>query len=292
MENNDQIRLHLPQLEGRPMYHYTTESAVTGILQDTRIVLWLKNADHFEDTTEGKEIYQHLHTACNNLFKVGRITSDQCQQIIKLKGTETYPLQYPTMLLGDKRGGYIEGHNNCTAYVMSFCKEPDNEYMWEKYASQECCLHFNRDGLNRWFPRNIECYKEIRAVTYKDEDKVNEIQDLILNSLTRSDYLQSIRDGLNINRYFYKKCGSFHKEKEIRLLLAIPQCARQTTYVEQEFRNNPSIKVEIGPQNEQFIINGITLGEKANYEHIAQHLQTTNHPLVRIHRKTAIIEQK
>lgn len=285
MENSGRIRLHMPQLEGRPMYHYTTENALIGILREEKIVLRLKNADYFDDTTEGKEIYRHLRTACRRLLKEGRITSEQCQQITKLEDTETYPLQYPTMLLDDKRSGYIEGHNNCTAYVMSFCKEPDNEYMWEKYAKQECCLHFNRDGLNWWFPSNIECFKEIREVTYTDKDKVDEIYDLILNSLSYDDYLQNIRDGLSINRYFYKKWCPYRKESEMRLLFAIPQCTRKTTYVEEEFHSYPSIKVEIDPKNELFMINGVTLADNANYKRVAKHLQATNHPLVRIQRK-------
>lgn len=282
---NNELRLHIPQLEGQPMYHYTTEDAVTGILKNGRIILWLKNADYFDDTTEGKEIYQHLHTACNKLLKEGRITSEQYQQIVKLEDAEIYPLQYPTMLLDDKSGGYIEGHNNCTAYVMSFCEEPSDEYMWEEYAHQECCLHFNRDRLDKWFPRNIECFKEVREVTYNDEQKVGEIQSLILDSLASDDYLQYIADGININRYFYKKSDLFCMEKEIRLLFAIPQCVRQTTYVEQEFNGKPSIKVEISPNDELFIINGLTLGNNSNYERIEKHLQTTNHPLVRIYRK-------
>jgi len=285
LNNNGKIRLHIPQLEGRPMYHYTTEEAVTGILKDGKIVLWLKNADYFDDTTEGKEIYQHLRIACNKLHEARRITSEQCQQIIKLEDTETYPLQYPTMLLDDKSGGYIEGYNNCTAYVMSFCKEPDNEHMWEEYGHQECCLHFNRDRLDEWFPKNIECFKEIREVTYDNEDKVSEIQNLILDSLIYDNYLQHIRDGININRYFYKDKLKFYEEKEIRLLFAIPQCARQTTYVEQTINGKPFIKVEIGPKDKLFIINGLTIGNSSNYERIEKHLQVTNHPMVRIHRK-------
>ena len=285
MDDSGKFEPNMPQLYGQPMYHYTSESAVIGILNRDKITLWLKNADYFDDTTEGKEIYRHLHTACNKLYKAGKITLEQYQQIISLKDTETYPLEYPTMLFDSESGGYIQGHNKCTAYVMSFCKEPNNRYMWKGYAKQECCLHFNRDRLNQWFPRNIECFKEIREVTYCDTDKVNEIKELILNSIAHDDYLQEIKDGINASRYFYKKWFPFHKEKEIRLLFAIPQRAKETTYIEQEFHGSPSIKVEIGPDDEQFTINGVTIAKNASYERVEQHFQATDHPLVRIHRK-------
>ena len=279
------IRPNFPQLEGRLMYHYTSEEAVLGIIKQDMIVLQPTKADCLDDTTEGKEIYEHLQAACNELFAAGAITQEQYQQIIELKDIEKHSLVYPSWLHNNKTDICSAAFKECVAYEMSFCKVVDDEGMWEDYAHQQCCLHFNMDSLSQWFPQNIDCSMEIREITYYDVEKVKEIKELILDSITSEDYLQKIEDGINYNCYFYKGKEEFSGEKEIRFLCVVPKNPTQTTYIEKvEPGRKPYIEVEISSIHELFVIRGVTIAKNADYKRVKQYLATCN-PHIEVFRK-------
>lgn len=265
------IKLHFPQMEGKRIYHYTSENGLLGIMQKGKIVLQLTKADSVNDTTEGIEIFEHLLKVCRKLLRKGIVDQAQHDEIISLKNAakKEYPTTYFT-------GDYLFfDMKDSDVYIMSFCKNNDSLPMWKYYANsgqQGYSLHFNQDKFNDYIlHKDSGIY--IGFVIYSNKQKEKIISDIITSSISQRNYLRTIEDSINEYQYFFKHTA-FKDENEIRLMITLPKTTDKPTF-ETKFKMNrghlvPYIEWEITQQSDSemhmFLVNGITIGPLANKE--------------------------
>lgn len=270
-----------PQNEGDAVYHYTSQSSLSGILKKDKIVLQLTKLCDLDDKTEGTEIFNHFEKACNNLLKQKKITDEQYKKILELKNDCTSKM-FTICFKNDAM--YID-YKETDAYIMSFCKDDDNIFMWEEYAGQDgCCIHFNEKYLKKLFINPFEHYINIEEVVYDDDKKVEILEECIFENLKDEDYLRRIKNEISSYKYLFKK-KSFENEKEIRMIVYVPKSTDNLTFETKfKFKGNKKlsyIELEIiEPEIKMFLVNGITLNssfEKNSYENIKKYLWTSEY---------------
>ncbi|WP_160637283.1 DUF2971 domain-containing protein [Pseudoflavonifractor sp. 60] len=263
------VQFSLPQLDGECVYHYTSNNALLGILQKGKIVLWLTHADYLNDTTEGSAIFERVKAACKNLFEQKKLNKELYQRILDIVPEDAR--DYPTLYRGKDDGVYHSEHKKCDVYTMSFSADSDSLPMWNYYAGNGYCLHFNKNYLEDFFPTQFECCCLIRPINYSPNVTKNlerEFCELVTNENVK-DPIQRIKDSLAIERYFYKD-SAFAYENEYRLLLAVPRESKQPFEI--KFREKagyiiPYIEVELTDRQQTFsMIKGVTIGPLANRE--------------------------
>lgn len=266
------IKFDFPQLNGDCVYHYTSGSALSGILQTDKVVLRLTCADYLNDTTEGVEIFKHVKTACENLLNQGKLRKELYKMITEIVPADAQ--EYPTWYYQKADDRYCVDHKPCNVYTMSFSQDSDSLPMWNYYAghgSQGYCLHFNIQKLKNIFPTQFECFCAVESIVYTP-DIVKSIEDEILHIAKESDNeiaFQRVKDYLALVRYFYK-AGAFEYEKECRLLLAVPKNSAHT--FDTKFREKdgyiiPYVEIELSDWQQRLgLIKGITVGPFANKE--------------------------
>lgn len=265
------MQFNFPQLEldGECVYHYTSGNAVLGILQNEKIVLWLTNADYLNDTTEGTAIFESVKIAAKSLFERKLLGQELYQRIVNIAVVDTH--DYPTFYDSKSDKKYHSDYKKCDVYTMSFSTNSDSLPMWNYYAGNGYCLHFNKKCLQRLFLKQFECFCEIRPIKYSRNIAKNLEKELsgIVENQNAEDAIQNIKDYLAIERYFYKD-EAFAYENEYRLLLAVPQKSEQTFEIKFKEKSGyiiPFIEVELTDWNQILgMVKGITIGPLASKE--------------------------
>ena len=103
--------------------HYTSAEATKSILHSG--ILRASNARSLDDKYE--------------LIGGGIALCDVLSQMPLLNGRTTFNKKYLDAILSNQSSENF--------YILSFCSDEDNQYLWENYAKNGCCLIFEKSKL-------------------------------------------------------------------------------------------------------------------------------------------------
>lgn len=224
--------------EEEPLYHYTSQKGLSGILQKEKIEFRFSRIDCLNDFTEGKGILEYYRKLCKQLLQSNEIDEDYFKSIINTLPMEKACFIYDEDSLGSAENqtfktGYV---GDFVSYMFSLSSLPDSLPMWNYYLKNTYYngynLGFSTLRLKEQFhyhPFKTEYLSQFNVVEYDDFEKDDILKDYIqalykyrcMDDEQLSETKQLISRELEKWRYCFKD-NAFSHEKEIRLIIKVP----------------------------------------------------------------------
>lgn len=225
------------------IYHYTTQTGVTGVLSreygkaDNKIKLWFTRADFLNDSSEGTDIERIYNTVIKEMKDEASLSNKQYQRL----GMLNFSAPITFFSVTDNEIHTIKSHTvESDVYICSFSNAMDELDLWRYYSKGNIgyCLEFlkyslesnmNHDPFNDSnFPM---CKVKWLDVIYDDKEKKKYIRELILHNLSifngedetsLYNLLKSTEYELNLQKYAFKH-PCFASEEEVRCIITVPK---------------------------------------------------------------------
>lgn len=252
------------------IYHYTSLKNIESILfnNQNKAILWSSRYDCLNDVSEGTVLEKRYKESCDELLREGLISDDTHKLFTSIK-----PSKHETFFIPKKDGSIKPERLECDIYVTSFSKKYDLLAMWNYYSKGSMYEGVNigfsatelKTSIESNFPKGkVIC--EVCSVFYGEDEQKNLIKDVLLEISKKRDLAKNdslIRATISMKLTSWKllfKNFHFNHEKEVRLILKVPQKYKNEfnikyrsyfgmiiPYIEVVFDKNTVSQVTLGP---------------------------------------------
>lgn len=210
--------------ENVPIYHYTSQSGLEGILSSNS--LWFSDVEALNDSSEGKYLYSLLSNVLNDYQDNGGSFKAFKQQIFDC-------------IININRGEIFNSSNRRLScyddphyFICSFCENNDALNMWQYYTKSENRVGYNIEfylnDLWQSIKKSSDLFDFLNLRAYRVLYRLEEQRELlkhtikffyeIWNDSLHKDYvLKGLAEYLYVIKFALKH-PAFEQEKEIRII--------------------------------------------------------------------------